>query len=240
MPLTLPSKSIQMADYDTLGPALRHLNYTLARAKGKEWFVGLAHPHRLWEYGSAITAMTEAFGGDLTGRRVIDVGSGPSALGPTLALRYHCRVVEADPSKNVAPLRAETVEGLQRVCRFGYQFVPMGLAEVEPAGAFDGVFCISVLEHLPEAEQEPAWRKLAALLAPGGVLVATIDYGDPDRTWRCDTDRAVKLGSAEVERICGWLREEGVTLTDVDPTNHGPQVADYTFFRLIGQRGRPA
>lgn len=45
-----------------------------------------------------------------------------------------------------------------------------------PSGAFDRVFCISVLEHLESAEAVAlAMRELGRVLAPGGLLIVTVD-----------------------------------------------------------------
>ncbi|CAB1127827.1 Methyltransf_11 domain-containing protein [Candidatus Hydrogenisulfobacillus filiaventi] len=44
-----------------------------------------------------------------------------------------------------------------------------------PDASFDRVFCLSTLEHLPEADQLPALRELARVLRPQGLLVLTVD-----------------------------------------------------------------
>jgi SAM-dependent methyltransferase len=192
----------------------------------------------LWEYGSVVAALLAAFGEDLTGRRVIDVGGGAGPLGPTLALRYGCDVLDIDPSPNVAPVREPAVSLLSSMSHH-YTFQPTNLFDV--AGTYDGVFCISVMEHLPVEEQEAAWRKLASLVAPGGVLVATVDYGEPGVAWKNDDCRDTKIGPEELGHIVSWLEESGIELTDLDPTYHGAYVFDYTFFRLVGMRsGSPA
>lgn len=240
VPLTLPSKSLEPSDYDDLQPAMRALHHTIGWARGHEYLVGLAHPHRLWEYGSAITAMTQHFEGSLVGHTVLDVGAGPGALGPALALHYNCAVTEADPSVNLAPLRAPLIEALRGRLKYGYTFDPSPLSAIPEGNVFHAVFSISVMEHLPAAEQEEAWTKLASLVAPGGVLAVTIDFGRSGEAWKHDTDREVKLGAEDVEKIAEWLRRSGITLTPIDTTYHGPQVFDYTFFRLIGHRAEAA
>ena len=43
-------------------------------------------------------------------------------------------------------------------------------------GAFDVIFCLSVIEHLPAALHARGVRELARCLKPGGRLVLTVDY----------------------------------------------------------------
>lgn len=232
--LTLSSKSLETKDYADLSPGLRSIHYTTAWARGKDLVVGYPHPHRLWEYASAITALVEAFGRDLTGRRILDVGCGAGPLGPALALRHGANVSDIDISPNVPPLR-DPVAALLGTRGLPYTYELLDLAEVE--GEFDGVLSISVMEHIPADDQERAWRKLASLVAPGGVLVVTIDYGTPGQDWRNDKDREVKPDGDFVQQVAGWLEDAGIHLSPLDPTFHGPEVYDYTFFRFVGRRG---
>lgn len=53
-------------------------------------------------------------------------------------------------------------------------YVILGL-RVVPSTAF---FLISVIEHLPPADQGIALRELARCLKPGGILTITFDYGN--------------------------------------------------------------
>jgi len=50
-----------------------------------------------------------------------------------------------------------------------------GRATALPVGdaSFDAVLCVETLEHLPEAEREPALREMLRALRPGGRLIAT-------------------------------------------------------------------
>lgn len=46
---------------------------------------------------------------------------------------------------------------------------------MEHGAAFDRVFCINTLEHLPAAEREELMAAMAAILKPGGMLICTLD-----------------------------------------------------------------
>ena len=51
----------------------------------------------------------------------------------------------------------------------------------------DRVFCISVLEHVPESELDALMRRCWSLMKPGGLFVATIDlFLNAKRFCQCD------------------------------------------------------
>jgi SAM-dependent methyltransferase len=98
------------------------------------------------------------------GRRVLDVGVGSGILIPTLSSTYseYCGsdLVLADGlDRLVAPS-----------CRA--DFVKANLLEDGslPADSFDAIVCLSVLEHISDADRAAA--ALAKVLAKGGTLVA--------------------------------------------------------------------
>ena len=97
-------------------------------------------------------------------QRVLEIGVGSGVLVPTLTARYPAYtgadLVLAD---GLAALAAPQCQA---------RFVRADLLSESdlPAGAFDTVVCLSVLEHI--ADVDAAARALARLLAPGGTLVA--------------------------------------------------------------------
>jgi SAM-dependent methyltransferase len=48
-----------------------------------------------------------------------------------------------------------------------------------PAGYFDVVYSISVLEHVPQTVTPAVWKHIDALLKPGGVLLHAVDIFFP-------------------------------------------------------------
>lgn len=60
---------------------------------------------------------------------------------------------------------------------FKIQFFPDSLDKMRFAdNTFDKVYCISVIEHLPEEVAFRGIREMARVLKPGGQLVMTVDY----------------------------------------------------------------
>lgn len=101
-----------------------------------------------------------------TARRVLDVGCGAGGLGRALKRRGACWVagVEAHPEAAAAARRHldDVLEAdLEQVERWPW-----------PPASFDCIVCADVLEHLREPGRLLA--RLAPLLAPGGVLVASV------------------------------------------------------------------
>lgn len=68
-----------------------------------------------------------------------------------------------------AALPRELVESINRVC--------CSITDMPyPDGAFDTVFCISVLEHMPPADRAGALREFARVTRRGGLVVVTMDH----------------------------------------------------------------
>jgi len=97
-------------------------------------------------------------------RRVLDVGCGEGAFGESLKRSREIEVWGVEPVKSAAKTAAAR---LDRVIE--------GIFDPEtplPAGAFDCVLFNDVLEHMFAPER--ALRYAQSLLAPGGVVVASI------------------------------------------------------------------
>jgi hypothetical protein len=118
-----------------------------------------ASEHRAWEYAVALAAIdrwTQTIWQPRV-RRLVDVGGAGSSF--TDMVRHQYPGVEdhiVDPTINQT-LQAY-VASLPRLA--------------------DIVTCLSVLEHLPPAQTEQFCYHLAALVAPGGLLVLTVDYAE--------------------------------------------------------------
>ncbi|MDR3413232.1 MAG: class I SAM-dependent methyltransferase [Formivibrio sp.] len=97
-------------------------------------------------------------------RRVLDVGCAEGAFGESLKKTLGIEVWGVEPTKSAA---AKAMPKLDRVIEG--DFGP----EVDlPVGTFDCIFFNDVLEHMLAPEK--ALRHARSLLAPGGVVVASI------------------------------------------------------------------
>jgi SAM-dependent methyltransferase len=98
------------------------------------------------------------------GRRVLEIGVGSGILVPSLTAGFP-EYVGTDL------LLAQGLESLVTPgCHATFQVADLLDPNGVPVGAFDVVVCLSVLEHIADAEA--AARCLARALAPGGTLVA--------------------------------------------------------------------
>lgn len=207
------SKSLDPTDFDQLGPELAIVDASFTAAREQ-------HPMRRWEYAMALRAYDqwaqldyERYGhvNHTHGGRMVDVGGAGSPFRYMFeAVGAHLRVI--DPEENATLAQHIRYAGLQSC-----------------------VFCLSVLEHIPDADFEQFLYHLSCLVAPGGLLFLTMDYWD---TSTVDTahfhwmrQRIFTLGS--------WLylgqafkRFQFDSFGEHDLHYHGAQVYDYTFASL--------
>lgn len=222
----LLSKSLQPSDYDEILEGVRLVQMADAKFPGKFYF---PHPHRLWEYGSAVQAHLDRWNinlGGLIPADVLDVGGGYGALGPTLATQLKEKVTE---------LEINPIIVVQR----NFLKIPNLTAELGSALDFtrekqyNSVFCISVIEHI--TEWQVALTGLISSVAPGGLLVLTTDYGETSDAWVNDSERDNKFVEKDIFEMLEILVEAGFKF-EAETRYHGPQVFDYTFFRIIAER----
>ena len=225
----MQSKSLQLDDYAHIKSGLRSIYYTIPMCRGKGVYIYIPHEHRVWEYASGVQAFVEHYGNDGKQRKVLDVGCGFSPLAPALVMKHGCIATEIDPDEKVTHGR----DALLDVFAGGgsYMFKQQALEDAQ--GEYDAVFCISVMEHIPTDKQHDAWAKLASLVKPGGLLFTTFDYSDdPSKAWQNDDGRETKYHAERVDDVVAQLEDAQFDFESVDTTYHGPQVYDYTFFRL--------
>jgi SAM-dependent methyltransferase len=144
--------------------------------------VSYLHPGKRWEYPWAL-----ARAGLAAGSRVLDAGSGDSIFPVYLAKHgYDVTAVDLAFTGTLGALHGVEVD-----------YVRADLTALPQADAsFDAVFCISVIEHLPEARIPIAMQEMRRVLRPGGRLLLTTDYyrdadaelwyEGPDRRFRVD------------------------------------------------------
>ncbi len=98
------------------------------------------------------------------GGRVLEIGVGSGVLVPTLTRHFDAYV-------GTDLVLAKGLEHLVRPgCEASFQVADICDPHSLPEASFDAVVCISVLEHIADADG--AARTLARALAPGGRLVA--------------------------------------------------------------------
>ena len=167
--------------------------------------------------------------GDLTGRRVLDLGCGDAALGREVFARGGAGYVGVEGSRNMAALAVTTLEDTPgRVV----------LADLEtwvaPEGTFDLVVSRLALHYV--SDLAPVFKMAHAALTPGGRFVFSVEHpvitcsdlgwqgGGPRQDWvvddyfvtgRRETDwmggRVVKYHHT-VEEYCGGLQQAGFQL----------------------------
>lgn len=140
------------------------------------------HPSKRWEYP---WALEQARLGPR--QKILDAGSGASIFPIYLAHRGHqVTAVDLQVARRLGKSTGVSVDYVEA----DVVALPFG------DGVFDGIFCISVIEHLPEEAIAKALEELRRVLRPGGRLLLTTDYyhdadaeiwyEGPDRRFRVD------------------------------------------------------
>jgi SAM-dependent methyltransferase len=119
------------------------------------------------------------------GSRLLDVGGGLSGMQFVFALEG-CDVVTVDPLRDGldgAPIampwwkvNPHAHDRINEALGTDVKLIRKRLqeADIEP-GSFDRVVCLSVLEHLDQDDARSTVEHMVKALAPGGILVATVD-----------------------------------------------------------------
>lgn len=193
------NRSLNLSDYDhpEIAGRVRQLeDFRNGRLQGL--FYRNDHRHRDWEYAevlrkletlpmpvhAAYIAQAEGrpTGQPTDGVRVLDTGFGCSYFTQFLKLQGYD--IHASDSEAYGPVREKLIE---QCVALGTQ-IPLLIHPVEdhagvPSDFFDVALCISVIEHLPRANFEQAWRELFRLTKPGGYLFLTSDFFKDEASW---------------------------------------------------------
>ncbi len=158
------------------------------------------HAPRLWEYPVVAALITDHLA---PGSRIIDVGAGVTPLPPYLTSRgYVVDTVDPSPTIRDRSTQAEWNEwgfldyGATGLAHRSWNAT---LGEVPLDPPFDGVYSVSVIEHVPADDRRALLADMAARTRPGGLVVLTID---------------LKRGEENL-----WNRNLGVQVED--PWRHG-------------------
>ena len=178
------------------------------------------HAPRLWEYPVVARLIVEHLP---AGSRLADVGAGVTPLAPYLADRGY--VVETvDPSETIRgwPAQPDWNEwGFldYAAARLAHRSWNSTLHEVPRVPLFDGIYSISVIEHLPAAIRRALLADISARTRAGGLVALTIDLvPDSDDLWNLNLGVQVEV-AAEHGTLRDVVRESadvGLELLDDD------------------------
>ena len=134
------------------------------------------HAPRLWEYPVAADLITEILP---TGSRLIDVGAGVTPLAPFLTSRgYVVDTVDPSPTIRSWPPQPDWNEwdfldyGSVGLAHRSWNCTLDKLPRRPPS---DGIYSISVIEHITAAARRSLLGDISARTRPGGLVVLTID-----------------------------------------------------------------
>lgn len=170
--------------------------YLLKNSLFIQKYTGYNHWSRAWEYPWAINAA--AFAGHC---RILDIGGGGAPFADYLArLGHDCYVIDPslrggvnlsyDKNKSIfknlrsvvfhsliSILKINTAEGLHSKRKNNsIKYFSQGAQSTNfPDRYFDRVFCLSVLEHIPQTDWKKCVQEFERVLKPGGRLIITLD-----------------------------------------------------------------
>jgi SAM-dependent methyltransferase len=158
-PNRAPNRTLDLAELER--PAFRRIVEELEAMLATEPGAYL-HPSKRWEYPWALEQARLA-----PGSRILDAGAGASIFPVYLAREGH----------RVTALDLDARRALGGGHGVVVPYVRGDLTALPFADeSFDAVFCISVVEHLPEQAVPAALRELRRALRPGGKLLLTTDF----------------------------------------------------------------
>jgi len=135
------------------------------------------------------------------GSQALDIGAGVGRDAKWLAENSY-EVVAVEPAKELRKLGEALTENLPVF------WVEDLLPELSNVFAlemrFDLILLSAVWMHVPKSDRERAFRKLANLLKPGGVMVITLRHGD-------SPDERV-MYPVSVDELSGFAQTQGVTV----------------------------
>jgi SAM-dependent methyltransferase len=125
------------------------------------------HEDRHWWFRGRrriVASLLQSLLGGRNDLRLLEIGCGTGGMLPVLAA--HGRVTGIDPSEDAIRYSRQRHGRQAELLRVDFP------AELPPGGGFDVVALFDVLEHLDDDVQ--ALRRAASLLAPGGLVLATV------------------------------------------------------------------
>lgn len=206
------NKSFHPDDYHALTYETGLFEYVRQRVPGN-----IDHAHRRWEYSLALNAfLAEGC------QTILEIGSGGSLFAP-MAAQAGLRVTVVDPSPRVAWAQTQGERLSRPIVWHQQDFMAYG------GRHFDGIACLSVLEHVPD---DLAFFRRALHMADM-IVAFTVDFStdgaiyNPYQLRTYDPTQLWHLASSAAD----WE-----LLDAPDWRDRGPQVYDYNFASLILRR----
>lgn len=171
-----------------------------------------------WAYHAGLTS---------PGMKVLEVGGGLSGLQFVWSLEG-CRVTNVDPGDDPGHAwdgSPRTHQRLNEVFGTDVTLVQLRVEDFDDiANSYDRIFCVSVIEHLPDEAAKAALANLGRLLAPGGLCVLTVDLcldiepftEAPDNEIGVNKDVAQLVTASGLELV-GGFRDELYGFAEFNP-----------------------
>ena len=156
------------------------------------------HAPRLWEYPVAAKLITQTLP---SGSHLLDVGAGVTPLAPFLMSEgYIVDTVDPSPDHRTWPPQADWNEwGFLDYGRAGLAHrswnCTVGQLPVQPP--FDGIYSISVIEHIPAVARRALLADMSIRTRSGGLVILTIDLvRGRDDLWNRNLGHEVEIPAA--------------------------------------------
>jgi len=215
--LSTYSKTLDVADYPLIPEAVHIQN--IKGVLGPAQFAA-DHQHRTWEYGLLLNALREN-----GAHSVLDVGGNGSAFAPAAAWvgMEVCQIDPSDCGRRIADHATRVGTPLS--------FIQKDFLSYNAKRKFDGVTCISVLEHIPEDIE--FFEKLLSFVKKGGLLAITVDF-HPDGVAK-QAGHLRTYNNAAMLRFIDLAKKQGFEMFrgEYDYTYRGEDVFQYTFASLV-------
>jgi ubiquinone/menaquinone biosynthesis C-methylase UbiE len=181
--------------------------------------VRLEHQHRKWEYGLALKTLRAN-----KCKTILDVGGGGSMFAPAAAW-IDMAVTQIDPGDFSSWSAAQSAHIHKPM-----KYITARLEDVAVDRTYDGVTCLSVLEHIEE--DQPFLKKLMRFVKPGGLLFLTVDFHPDGRQHSAGHLRTYNREG--IARLIKLAAKAGFVPYGQTPDYKwmGPQVYDYSFGAL--------
>lgn len=246
-------KSIQLEDYKEVKEAYDQMmwfNHEFrhqvpnARIDSYGYPGALGHPHKMWEWSRALHLIKQMYPNakrpDGWAPRVVSIGSAFCPLEPALCYLGYS-VVDGDVDASCGTEREKINSFLEKFNGNPLKWVQTGFGTLhERVGLnWDVVMCISTIEHVDIPLEKAAWKEMADMLKPGGLLIVTMD-GMPEsrKGFKYDDVRWTNYGPDLIKARVEELHYYGMKpVGEVDYTYHGNHVNDYSFWFIAMTKG---
>ena len=195
------------------------------------------HAPRLWEYPVVAQLVRSVLA---PGSRLVDIGAGTTPLVPFLT-RHGYEIDTVDPSTILRtwPPRDDWNEwGFLDYASAGFAHRSWNstLQELPPLPLFDGMFSVSVIEHVPGDVRRSILAEVARRTRPGGLVVLTVDLvRGRDDLWNRNLGEQVE-DPAVHGTLAGIVAECGAVGLDLEATetvrNWGTSEIDIALLHL--------